>query len=277
MFRLHRVALGVTLTGLLVAAVPAIASADPTCGFNAATRTATVFDDDAADPVVVTRFGDFIAVHGKANPFGSLCSGSSGTARIDNTDLILVKAISHKIPGGSRDGVVVDESNGTFGPGYTKEVDGMSEIEVSVQNVTPLTDQLNLSVIGTPDEDIIRIGDQGIVNFGLDLDDDIRFLNDTPASVTVSGGSGSDFLDGRGDGLHGVATVPLTLNGGDNEDTIHGGAASDHLNGDAGIDHLFSVDHTLDFVTGGTEFDDAVIDTADRTGSLEAVSVQPLS
>src|SRR5438128_957086 len=76
------------------------------------------------------------------------------------------------------------------------------------------------------------------------------FSKDTPisevtAGVSVVGGSGNDYLT-IGVGI----TLPVTLGGGDGNDTLEGSVGKDNLNGDAGDDVMLG-NGGRDFLDGG--------------------------
>src|SRR3954451_16584918 len=174
---IRRVALGAVIAGAAIGAVPSLASAAPLCSYDTSTKTVTVFDDDSLAPLAIhrTSFGRLFA---GANSF---CMSSSGVqATVKNTDLIKMLPITHK---GAGDGVVIDESQGPMAPGFSSEVDGSPEIEIAVQNVTPLVDRPVVKVIGTSQPDLLTVGGSGAVNLDGDTDADLTVVNDTPASV----------------------------------------------------------------------------------------------
>jgi|tagenome__1003787_1003787.scaffolds.fasta_scaffold20755079_1 hypothetical protein len=260
---IRRVAIGAALAGAAIGVVPAMASAAPVCSYDTATKTVTVFDDDNPAPVAIhrTSFGRLFA---GANSF---CTSSSGVqATITNTDLIKMLPITHK---GAGDGVVIDESQGPLAPGFSSEADGSPEIEISVQNVTPLIDRPVVKVIGTSQRDFLTVGGSGVVNLDGDTDADVTVVNDTPASVQLEGRRGNDVISGQGFGSQGATHLNLKLLGGDQDDTIFGGLGADVISGDAGADNLQTVDGVADTVSGGADGDRADVDALDHVDTVE--------
>jgi len=265
---IRRVALGAALAGAALGAVPAMASAAPLCSYDTATKTVTVFDDDNATPVAIQRTG-FGRLFAGANSF---CTSSSGVqATIKNTDLINMLPITHK---GAGDGVVIDESQGPLAPGFSPEADGSPEIEISVQNVTPLIERPVVKVIGTSQPDFLTVGGSGAVNLDRDTDADVTVVNDTPAAIQLEGRGGNDVISGQGFGSQPATHQNLTLLGGDGNDTIFGGLGADVISGDAGADKLLAVDGAADTVSGGADIDRADVDKLDKVDTVETKVVR---
>lgn len=264
---LRRVALGAVIAGAAIGAVPALASAAPLCSYDASTKTVTVFDDDSTAPLAIhrTSFGRLFA---GANSF---CSSSSGVqATIKNTDLIKMLPITHK---GAADGVTIDQSGGPLAPGFSSEADGSPEIEISVQNVTPLIARPVVRVIGTAQRDFLTVGGSGAVNLDGDTDADLTVVNDVPAAIQLEGRRGNDVISGQGFGGQGATRQNLTLLGGDGDDTIFGGLSADVLSGEAGADNLLAVDGVADTVSGGADADHADVDKLDKVDTVETAVV----
>jgi Ca2+-binding RTX toxin-like protein len=68
-------------------------------------------------------------------------------------------------------------------------------------------------------------------------------------------------------GTFGLKTIPLTFNGGDDDDSVYGSAVGDSLNGEAGDDGILRGGHGDDTINGGDGFDDIAggtgVDTLD--------------
>jgi hypothetical protein len=81
-------------------------------------------------------------------------------------------------------------------------------------------------------------------------------------SDTLWGGDGTDVIFGHGgnDALH----------GGNGRDTLNGGSGNDQLFGDAGQDLIVSVGLGVDTITGGTQWDNYWVDTADTITDISA-------
>jgi hypothetical protein len=260
---IRRVAVGAALAGAAIGAVPAMASAAPLCSYDTATKTVTVFDDDAVAPLAIhrTAFGRLFA------GASSFCTSSSGVqATIKNTDLIKMLPITHQ---GAADGVLIDESQGPLAPGFSAEADGSPEIEISVQNVTPRIARPVVKVVGTSQPDFLTVGGSGAVNLDGDTDADLTVVNDTPATVSLDGRRGNDVISGQGFGSQPATHLNLTLLGGEGADTIFGGLGADVVSGDAGADRLSTVDGVADVVSGGADSDHADVDKLDTVDTVE--------
>jgi hypothetical protein len=259
---LRRLALGVAITGTALSAVPAVANASSACTYGLGGpaglfQTATVTDGSGSSSLRITRAGPFIAVaDGSAVP--RICTGPTGVqATVTNTDFIVVNGT----PTSGSDDFIVDQRNGAFAPGLTRETDGTSELETLVGTNSLTAD---LVVRGTDAADVMRVGVGGGVMLGSDLDTDVRLSR--ARTVTVTGGGGNDFLSGRGGAPAAPApsTVPVFLVGDAGNDTVVDGLAeNDDISGGSGEDVLFSNDGLFDFVTGQTGFDRATVDTED--------------
>jgi hypothetical protein len=263
---LRRVAVGVVITGAALGAVPALAGAASTCtyglgGPGGISLAATVLDGSGSQPLRVLRAGRFIAVQdGTAVP--RICTGPTGVqASITNTDFVVING------GGTtgEDRYVVDQRNGAFAPGATPESDGTSEIETLIGT----NDQAaNLTVHGTDAADTLRVGSGGGVMIGPDSDTDVRLIR--ARKVVLFGNGGGDFLSGRGGDPSATpppATTPLSILGGDGNDTLIDGVGTgtDDLRGEAGDDILFAVDGHTDVIRGGPGFDRGTRDKVDGT------------
>ena len=166
-------------------------------------------------------------------------------ATVTNTDFILVNGT----PTSGDDIYIVDQTNGAFAPGATRETDGTSEIETLVgTNTLPAS----LVVVGTDGADVMRVGVGGGVMLGSDLDTDVRLS--TARAVTISGGAGNDFLSGRGGNP--TAPAPSTVRSSSpaaagNDTLVDGLAGNDQLAGGSGDDILFSNDGRFDIIRAG--------------------------
>ena len=288
---IRRVALGAALAGAVVGLAPAMASAfpkQPTCTYNDGLRQVNVADKSDHHDLELVLEGKQIAARNAASAINVTqvrcfsLSGSGQTATVDNTDRIVVTGTlvgsgTGGCPGcgpfSTDDGYVIDESKGAFAPGFTKEADGTSEIEILFavpRDAAGYAPQLE--IIGTDAADAIRVGGPGAVNFGHDDDIDVT-LQSGARDVTVTGGGGSDFLTGYGNGsvILGRSSVPLYFDGGAGNDFLYGGNAADTLLGGVdGDDYFQTQDFAKDTVAGGSGTDAAITDWTDSPTSIES-------
>ena len=229
------------------------------CEFNSSNQNVIVTDLSGAEELRVLRAGKDNKTIMIADGFDvapTICSAPGGATipTVENTERIAIFAAPQHVAGGYR----IDQNNGRFAPGVTKETDGDSEIEITINTTgVPAT----LTVIGTPQPDVISVGTGGRVNQAYDLDADIEPL--TKASeVIVSGGVGNDELDSVGGSMFSApADVKVDLRGDlDNDSIVHGGELNSILRGGFGDDKLYSVNGHVDGLTGGPGFDTATVD-----------------
>jgi hypothetical protein len=263
---IRRLALAAALSGAALASTPALANAASTCTYSPSSLPARVdvFDGSGSGFLKLVRSGMFIAVQDAGGGISKLCPGPGGSfATVFNTDKIVVHgtaSFSESVP------FFIDQSAGAFAPGKTLETDGNSEIETVIFNngVQPNM----LLVNGTTGADTMRVAANGNVMLGSDNDIDIGHgTGDDPRQVEINGLGGSDFLSGRGGypaSSPAPATTPLTMFGGDGNDTLVDGPQKfDWLQGDAGNDTLYTVDGQTDNLLGGPDFDTATFDSND--------------
>ena len=294
---IRRLALGAALVGAVVGLAPAAASANkqPTCTYNDGLRQVNVADKSDVFRLQLFVQGGQIAAR---NDIGSntttvhcfSLTGSGQTATVLNTDRIVVSGtlvgtgfggcpVGCSIPA-SNDGYLIDESSGAFAPGFTKEADGTSEIEIlfAVPRDTAGYGP-ELEIIGTAAADTVRVGGPGAVNFGYDDDIDIT-LQSGARDVTVKGMGGNDYLTGLGSDssiILGRSNVPLDFDGGAGNDFVYGGNAADTLSGGAdGDDYFQTQDSAKDVVNGGSGQDAAITDVLDTSTSIESNVVLPI-
>jgi len=192
--------------------------------------------------------------------------------------------------------VFLDYANGYFSMGTSLTVDTALQIRLGGIAGT-MTDTVTMR--GTGSADFWNFGTVGAtttmqsaanLNFGTGAGQDkfvdvtfgptgatpvsnIRLLD--PLDVKVSVGGGNDIITGQNAGLAAVTTgfvVPLTVWGGDGDDTITNGAALgsglfNTLNGGAGIDTFPQIGKVADHIVGGTEVD--LVDYSSRTAALD--------
>ena len=242
MRRVHALIRLIVLTGailLVMAAFPALAAAE-SCSYNAGTKAVTAVIDPGDDATLVVVGG---ALHFGATP--TAC----GAATTTTTDSISITGGT-----GTIESLTLDASGGVFGPGAATETN-FPEIEMTVA-LGDAGDEL--LVIGTSGNDSVAMGASGF-SFNSDGDVDVTF-SPLPGHVEVHGGSGVNFLTGRGGwgaGLAFAGNVTLVggdlgdeLNGGNGSDQLTGGGGADVLNGNAGDDRLEG-DGANDKLSGG--------------------------
>jgi Ca2+-binding RTX toxin-like protein len=192
--------------------------------------------------------------------------------------------------------VFLDYANGYFSMGTSLTVD--TALQVRLGGVAGTTTD-TVTIRGTGSADFWNFGTTGAtttqqsaanLNFGTGTNQDkfvditfgptgatpgtnIRLLD--PLDVKVSTGGGNDVITGQNAGLAAATTgfvVPLTVWGGDGDDTITNGAAlgtglANTLNGGAGLDTFPQIGKVTDHIVGGTEVD--LVDYSSRTAALD--------
>ena len=203
------------LAGPLLAAglaLPASASAAPTCNFDAAAAKLTIGMSATGDTVLR-----------KASSGAIVVGGVTCGATVTNTDTIEATGA------GGPQRLVIDLAGGQLAPGKTAEPGGSAEIEIVVDGATgnegPSGDEV--LVKGTNSVNTLRVGAAGIL-LTADTDADVTLTRVERAALDTLGGN--DVLDGTG------ATVPLRLLGGAGNDQLTGGGGADHLDGGTGND-----------------------------------------
>jgi Ca2+-binding RTX toxin-like protein len=177
-------------------------------------------------------------------------------ATVSNTDTILINS------GGSQDFIQIDMANGLFGPGFTPEASGQSEIEINIDNGGMADD---LFIYGQNVADNISAGTTGgniLVNLNGDGDADI--VNNGVAGLGLFGQDGNDILSGAGSSVVGDP-VPVGLWGGGGNDITLGGEGifNSHFGGPG--DDIMVGGKTIDryFFVGGNLGSDIIRDLAD--------------
>jgi hypothetical protein len=181
------------------------------------------------------RIGEITVLEGSEYDEGGggpvRCAG--GTPTIDNTDEIVVRK-------GKRVGdgyLFLDFRYGLFGPGFTDEGDGSSEIELDV-------DLEGGEVIGRmtrgPDEVVLdHVEGRTAVNLNAtEAVDDADLLVGARDSFYLQGGGSGDELSVEQSPPLGKLSFLQILEGGEGEDLIQGGPGSDALSGGFGSDQV---------------------------------------
>jgi Ca2+-binding RTX toxin-like protein len=216
-------ALRVALVGALATsafAVLAPAASAAACPFDGGTHHATAFASDTETVLKLRVSGSNLTANGVT------------CAALTNLDLVTVD-----MSASSSGRAVFDLSGGAFAPGFTDEGDGSSEIEFTVVG---LSSQGSVSIVGSPANDGIAIGQESINNSPvgqIDLnsiadagtpDVDVTF-GVFPVQLQVDTGTGNDTIDGTGVAAQAYSGT-LRLTGGPGTNTITGGTGSDEIN-----------------------------------------------
>jgi Ca2+-binding RTX toxin-like protein len=169
-------------------------------------------------------------------------------------------------------------------------VNGSAAADTLVLDVTagPIVDSagvqfpIDVDLVAASDTISVRLPDDDSTvtggTLGVDLDGDaspdLTFTN--TERLTVTGGAGADDLEFGGDGLLlGTAlNIPVTLSGGDGDDTLRGGAAGDSFAGGAGED-VVTYDDRSAAVSAG--LNGAADDGASGEGDLIGTDVEDLT
>jgi Ca2+-binding RTX toxin-like protein len=265
--------------GVCVAAVSLVvpAGAAATTQASASASSASCTFDAAAHALTVDFSGQ-----------GVISTDTSGLILVDGVDCggattSTVDSIAVTSDGSD---VQIDERNHALAPGFTPEPTGVSEIEVTLQDVRGIEVDLWVKQL------VVNVGDAGI---NVDGDDDADITADgvltsitlnatkTKPAMTITGqggaGTGGPWTAGLGI-IAGKGADTLTggngnnaINGGKGNDTIVGGPGADDLIGGPGddvIDGLAGVDEILgyagnDTLTGGAGQDTIVGGTGNDT------------
>jgi hypothetical protein len=161
-----------------------------------------------------------------------------GAATTANTDLV-------RAQGGGASGLLllVDQTLGAFGPGFTAEPTGISEIEFEFHPMGAIV------FFGTPQPTVVRLGTAG-ANVNGDDDVDVTLFS-TPAGFGFVGGPGADDIAATGGfGTGDVATLEFAGVGGGGNDVLVAGKGSSFLEGAAGDDVVIG-GPASDSLTGG--------------------------
>jgi hypothetical protein len=162
-----------------------------------------------------------------------------------------------------------------FGPGGNETVtldDSAAVIHPSMHVELKSAGGNRLSIVGGDLADDIAAGESGLSVDGTS----VSIVNvDT---IDVAAGLGNDvvFADGLDDpdGRTPPLQIPITIHGGEGDDTLTGGVAGDHLFGDAGNDTLEGGPGT-DLVIGGPDTDTCILETGKPFACDPAIELRP--
>jgi len=223
-------AVAAIVTGLIVN--PA-AAAPESCTYDSGTKSVTA--------TVATGGEATLLVVGGALHFGSSPT-ACGAATTTNTDTITVNGAA-----GTNETLVLDQRGGLFSPGATSE-HNVPEIEIA----TSLGDATDRVVVyATEGDDHMAAGQSGMALFS-DGDVDVTF-SPTALQLEIHMLAGADYFNGGGEGGAGLKFLgPMTLNGGDGDDSLlRGSAVADVIDGGPGNDGLQGGDGN-DVLNGGS-------------------------
>ena len=205
---------GIGLVGNAVAA--------PSCAYDGASSTVNAMLGAGDSATLAVDASGQITFGAPAAP--------CGVATNTNTDKIVVSG-----PAGSTEHLVIDQSAGALAPGVVVEGSGISEIEVEV-DLGDASDEVVVN--GSPDQEPLAVGSKG-VGFDADGDVDITF-SPLPGSIElVAADGGPHVLTARGGfGSGHLFPGPVTLRGGNQDDSLTGSDFDDLLFGGSGADLL---------------------------------------
>jgi Ca2+-binding RTX toxin-like protein len=173
---------------------------------------------------------------------GSPC----GAATNANTDTIVVTGLV-----GSTEHLIIDQFNGDLAPGVTDETEVGTPKQSEIEVVVELGDASDEVIVrGSATEQVLVAGHRG-VSFNGDSDVDITF-DPLPGSLELVGADGGPrLLNVRGGfGSGHLFPGPVTLRGGDGDDSLTGSNFADLLFGGAG-DDLVHGSQGADAIDGG--------------------------
>jgi Ca2+-binding RTX toxin-like protein len=285
---MRRLLFTVSFAVLAAAAFPAVAAAIPgQCSFTNAGHAMVVTvgtSSPQSDTLSLQRSGNLIqAVDG----LGVIPCAPDNTADVTNVATITVNdSAAHDVA------VVISEQNGTFAPGFNTPPDsGSPEIDI---NLALGTGADSLQVDGTDNADNFLFGQSAAGDLGANLNngEPSPDATDLTASgvdaVTINGRKGDDTISLVGSAgspqiANPLVRSPLTVDGGNQNDTLRGGAGNDQLlggtqdddlNGGGGNDSLDGGSEN-DSLDGGVGADNMIGNTgtdiatyADQTGAV---------
>ena len=264
-----RITIGAAVAVAGLIAVPSIAAADSSCVYDAANKRATIqLGNPSFGSATVIRPGflptGVIGVADGTGPFRS-CSAPGEPTKVATT-FNIDKLVVRGSPG--FESVELNEGfNLGFAPGATPEPTGKSGVLVALLTGTGGD---VLRVVGTPNGDAFSAyGSTFGGQVDLDNDGDTDAVMSNPARITLHGGTnGNDRLAATS--VFGErATLPVTLDGTDGNDTMFGGDASDLMLGGNGDDFVNSVGGGADVITGDAGSDTAFVDASDTVSTVE--------
>jgi hypothetical protein len=149
------------------------------------------------------------------------------------------------VTGDGTNTVEINETNGLFAPGATKEKTGKSEIEFSVTGGSGFDTK---KLVGRPVDDKIDLGGGG---FNINKDNDADIFGSSIDLVVVNSGGGDDKVSAAGNSVVGSAfPIQITVSGQSGQDVLRAGASFSTLDGGKNGDRLVGNDFG-DFLLGG--------------------------
>ena len=272
--------LRITLAAVLVAGCAALLAPSQASAFScfrSAGDNLLTIDLEGGEDVTITRDGVNFDISSAGTP-ATHCG-----ATVNNVDSVDIDAA------GGAERIILDLSNGFFGPGATAE-SGADEIEFSADPGQCINCQFNsgdrLELLGGSGSDTFNFFDDAIT-LNDDPDFEVSLLGPVRRTVidaaggadTVHGGTGifthqNRMEIGGGDGVDDLTGGGLadTMDGGGSADTMQGGEDDDSINGGTGNDtvHGGVEDDTID---GGSGDDMLLGDAGDD--NFDGVSTAP--
>jgi RTX calcium-binding nonapeptide repeat (4 copies) len=162
-----------------------------------------------------------------------------------------------------------------FGPGGNESValdDSAAVIQPTTRVDLRSAGGNRLSIIGSRLADDIAAGESGLSIDGTS----VGIVN--VDAIDVAAGLGNDVVSANGlddpDGRTPPLQIPITIHGGEGDDTLTGGVAGDHLFGDAGNDTLEGGPGT-DLVIGGPDTDTCILESGKPFACDPAIELRP--
>ena len=265
-----RFTLGAALVAAGVFAVPSFASASTSCTYDMAKRQVDIQLANPAfgGPTTINRSigGGFVGVADTNELVPRPCfvpgfADAAHAADVSHIDRIRVTGSPNF------EHVVVSEGNGTFAPGSGLNAQtGKRHVLLAMLTGTG-GDVIDVEGTGFADA---YSASGGLLGGQVDMDNDgdTDLAISAPARINLIGGFGDDRLAATS--VFGQrATLPVTLDGGEGQDTLFGGDGNDLLLGRNGDDFANSVGGGADVITGDAGSDTAFVDASDTVSTVE--------
>ena len=265
-----RFTLGAALVAAGVFAVPSFASAATSCTYDMAKRQVDIqlANPSFGGPTTISRSvgGGFVGVADTNELVPRPCfvpgfADAAHAADVSHIDRIRVTGSPNF------EHVVVSEGNGTFAPGSGLNAQtGKRRVLLAMLTGTG-GDVIDVEGTGFADA---YSASGGLLGGQVDMDNDgdTDLAISAPARINLIGGFGDDRLAATS--VFGQrATLPVTLDGGEGQDTLFGGDGNDLMLGRNGDDFANSVGGGADVITGDAGSDTAFVDASDTVSTVE--------